>query len=63
MSRSIPRPAWLPDNPYITDGTELIEQILDATERDSVIEGLPPFDEAFRNSLREQLAKILTEEA
>jgi hypothetical protein len=32
-----------------------IEQILTVAETDSIIEGLPPFDEDIRNRLRRQL--------
>ena len=35
-------------NPWLRDEAERIERILDVTERDSVIEGLPPFSEETR---------------
>jgi len=42
-------------NPWLRDEVERIERILDVTERDSVIEGLPPFSEETRERLRKQL--------
>lgn len=43
---------------WLRDDTARIEMILDVVERDSVIEGLPPFEEETRQRLREQLATI-----
>ena len=42
-------------NPWLRDEAERIERILDVTERDSVIEGLPPFSEGTRERLRKEL--------
>ncbi len=44
--------------PYLRDDAERRERILDVVERNSVIEGLPPFDEETRRRLRKQLAAI-----
>jgi len=42
-------------NPWLRDEGERIERILDVTERNSVIEGLPPFSEEMRERLRKEL--------
>ncbi|MFZ5830815.1 MAG: hypothetical protein ACOY3P_12040 [Planctomycetota bacterium] len=42
-------------NPWLRDLAERVERILDVTERNSVIEGLPPFSEEMRRKLREEL--------
>ena len=42
-------------SPQLRDDESRIERILTVAETDSVIEGLPPFDEATRNRLRQQL--------
>ena len=42
--------------PYLRDAQERAERILDVAERNSVIEGLPPFREETRRRLRDQLA-------
>ena len=42
-------------NPWLRDEAERIDRILDVTERNSVIEGLPPFSEEMRGKLREEL--------
>ena len=42
-------------SPYLRDDKSRIEQILTVTETDSMIEGLPPFDEATRERLRRRL--------
>jgi hypothetical protein len=42
-------------NPWLRDEAERVERILDVTERNSVIEGLPPFSEEIRQKLREEL--------
>ena len=42
-------------NPHLRDDKLRIEQILAVAETDSVIEGLPPFDEALRERLRQAL--------
>jgi hypothetical protein len=41
--------------PWIRDEDERHRRILDVTERDSVIEGLPPFNEETRRRFAEQL--------
>jgi hypothetical protein len=41
--------------PQFRNSESRIEQILTVAETDSVIEGLPPFDEETRNRLRQQL--------
>jgi hypothetical protein len=41
--------------PQLRDDKSRIERILAVAEADSVIEGLPPFDEETRNRLRQQL--------
>jgi hypothetical protein len=42
-------------SPHLQDRAVRTERILDAAERDSVIEGLPPFPEDFRQRLRDEL--------
>jgi hypothetical protein len=42
-------------NPWLRDEAERVERILDVTERNSVIEGLPPFSDEMRQRLREEL--------
>jgi hypothetical protein len=42
-------------NPWLRDEAERIDRILDVTERNSVIEGLPPFSEEMRRKLRDEL--------
>jgi hypothetical protein len=42
-------------SPYLQDDTECVARILDVVERDSVIEGLPPFTPEFRERLRQEL--------
>lgn len=42
-------------NPWLRDEAERIARILDVAERNSVIEGLPPFSEELRRKLREEL--------
>jgi hypothetical protein len=42
-------------NPWLRDEAERIERILDVTERNSVIEGLPPLSDAMRERLRMEL--------
>lgn len=41
--------------PALRDEAERVERILDVTERNSVIEGLPPFSEELRDKLRREL--------
>ena len=47
-------------SPYLRDDTECITRILDVAERNSMIEGLPAFDEALRQSIRRDLETILS---
>jgi hypothetical protein len=44
--------------PWLRDDAERLRRILDVTERDSVIEGLPPFDEEIRRRIAEQITAI-----
>ena len=44
--------------PYLQDDAERRERILDVTERDSIIEGLPPFREETRTQILRQLEAI-----
>lgn len=48
-------PSLTQANPWLRDEAERIERILDVAERDSVIEGLPPFSEETRQQLRHEL--------
>jgi hypothetical protein len=42
-------------NSWLRDEAERIDRILDVVERNSVIEGLPPFSEEMRRRLRDEL--------
>ncbi len=42
-------------NPWLRDEAERIEQILDVTDRNSIIEGLPPLSSETRERLRKEL--------
>ncbi len=44
--------------PWLRDDAERHARILSVTERNSVIEGLPPFREETRRNLAEQLMSI-----
>jgi hypothetical protein len=44
--------------PWLRDDAERHERILDVAERNSVIEGLPPFQEETRQRILAQLAAI-----
>jgi hypothetical protein len=44
--------------PWLRDDAERLRRILDVTERDSVIEGLPPFDDEIRRRITEQITAI-----
>ena len=48
-------PTLVDSNPWLRDEAERIERILEVTERDSIIEGLPPFSEETRQQLRNEL--------
>ena len=41
--------------PFLKDDGERADRILDVVERNSVIEGLPPFSDEVRRRLRERL--------
>jgi hypothetical protein len=43
-------------NPWLRDEAERIERILDVTERNSIIEGLPPLSMEVLDGLRRELA-------
>jgi hypothetical protein len=45
-------------NPWLRDEAERIDRILDVTERNSVIEGLPPLSEEMRRRLRKELTGV-----
>tara|TARA_R110002049_G_scaffold167265_5_gene333457 strand:+ start:595 stop:825 length:231 start_codon:yes stop_codon:yes gene_type:complete len=48
---------------FLRDDAQRHALILNVVERDSVIEGLPPFTEEFRNQLRQQLEAMVASEA
>jgi hypothetical protein len=52
-------PTLRDESPYLRDDAECIARILDVAERNSVIEGLPPFDETLRLLIRRDLELIL----
>lgn len=45
-------------SPWLRDDAERHRRILDVTERDSVIEGLPPFRDETRRRIAEQLKSM-----
>lgn len=47
-------------SPDLRDAAERHTRILEIAERDSVIEGLPPFTDEIRTKLRKQLAAMAT---
>jgi len=47
-------------SPYLRDETEYIARILDVAERNSMIEGLPAFDESLRQTIRHELKAIFS---
>ena len=49
-------------SPQLRDDAERHARILEVTERNSVIEGLPPFSEETREKLRKQLQEIANHE-
>lgn len=49
--------------PWLRDDRTRIELILDVAERNSVIEGLPPFKEETRRRLRDQLLARASQQA
>ncbi len=50
-------------SPFLRDDVQRHELILEVVERNSVIEGLPPFTAEFRNQLRQQLKAMVASEA
>ncbi len=48
-------PTLAESNPWLRDEAERIERILDATNRNSVIEGLPPLTAELLDELRREL--------
>lgn len=49
-------------SPQLQDDAERHTRILEVAERNSVIEGLPPFTEETREKLRKQLQQITNQE-
>ncbi|QDT43471.1 hypothetical protein Pan241w_35720 [Gimesia alba] len=49
-------------SPYLRDAAERHTRILEVAERDSIIEGLPPFTDEIRSRLREQLEAMSNSE-
>lgn len=47
-------------SPYLRDDAECISRILNVSERNSMIEGLPAFDETLRHSIRRELEAIFS---
>ncbi len=45
-------------SPHLRNDQARIERILTVTETDSVIEGLPPFEEETRQRIRERLTQL-----
>lgn len=50
-------------SPFLRDDAQRHALILEVAERNSVMEGLPPFTEEFRNHLRQQLKAMVASEA
>jgi hypothetical protein len=48
-------PTLIEANPWLQNEAERIDRILDVTERNSVIEGLPPLSDEMRERLRREL--------
>lgn len=48
-------PTLAESNPWLQDEAQRIERILEVTERNSVIEGLPAFSDETRERLRQEL--------
>lgn len=57
-ARHVTNPKGIDGHPLLGDEAELIERVLDVSERDSVIEGLPEFSAEFKNKLREELITL-----
>ncbi|WP_145305558.1 hypothetical protein [Gimesia fumaroli] len=49
-------------SPYLCDAAERHAHILEVVERNSVIEGLPPFTDEFRARLKKQLEAMACSE-
>jgi hypothetical protein len=56
-------PSLRASSPYLRDEAECIARILDVAERNSMIEGLPAFDEPLRQAIRHDLRAILSDSA
>ena len=48
-------PTLIDSSPWLRDSAERHRRILDVTERNSVIEGLPPFTDETRRKILEEL--------
>ncbi len=55
-------PTLRDSSPWLRDGVERRRRILEAVERNSVIEGLPPFREETRQRLLKQLEAMAVAE-
>jgi coenzyme F420-reducing hydrogenase gamma subunit len=51
-------PSLIDATPWLRDAADRHRQILDVVERDSVIEGLPPFTEAVRQMILARLQRM-----
>ena len=51
-------PSLRETSPYLRDEAECIARIIDVAERNSMIEGLPPFDDALRDLVRRDLQEL-----
>ena len=56
-------PSLRESSPYLRDESQCIARILDVAERNSMIEGLPAFDEPLRQAIRHDLQAILSDSA
>jgi len=53
-------PTLRDSSPYLRDDAECIARIMDVSERNSMIEGLPAFDESLRQSIRRELEVLFS---
>lgn len=53
-------PSLIDTSPWLRDPAERHRRILDVTERNSVIEGLPPFTDETREKIRAELESLST---
>lgn len=51
-------PSLIDSSPWLRDSVERHRRILEVTERNSVIEGLPPFTEETREKIRTELESL-----